>query len=139
MKHHRIRKSWHVSLPLGRWLICLLFFSCTHHNPAEVAGQVARQYYEQLLRGDYDSFVDGTWQPDHIPTSYRSQLIDNAKMFAEQQQVKHRGIREVRTVNAEADSTGTSVNVFLVFCYGDSTAEEVIVPMVEHNGTWYLK
>lgn len=139
MKHRRFRNTCHISLPLLGGLMGLLFLSCSHRNPAELAGQVAKQYYEQLLSGDYDSFVDGTWQPDPIPASYRDQLIDNAKMFVEQQQVKHRGIREVRTSNAEADSTGTAANVFLVFCYGDSTAEEVLVPMIQHEGTWYMK
>jgi hypothetical protein len=27
----------------------------------------------------------------------------------------------------------------LMLCYGDSTSEEVVVPMVERNGRWMMK
>lgn len=117
----------------------LLSFSCSRRDGAEVAGRVAKQYYEGLLRGDYDGFVDGTWQAEPIPAGYRSQLVDNAKMFVERQQQEHRGILEVRVANAEVDAQPSLANVFLVFCYGDSTAEEVLVPMVQHDGIWYLR
>ena len=113
--------------------------SCARRDPAELAGQVARQYYEQLLAGTCEAFVDGTWQPETISEEYRQQLIESAEMFVGRQQREHRGIREVRVANAEADSLGTAANVFLVFCYGDSTAEEVLVPMIQKDGTWYMK
>ena len=63
----------------------------------------------------------------------------NAKMFMWQQQREHRGIKETRIVNAEADTARHEANVFMVFCYGDSTTEEVLVPMVENKGIWYLR
>lgn len=121
------------------YLFIFISLSCSHRSPAELAGKVAQQYYQQLIKGDYESFVDGTYQPEAIPPSYRSQLIDNAKMFVGRQQSEHRGIRDVRLANATTDSLETAASVYLVFCYGDSTAEEVLVPMVLHEGTWYLK
>ncbi|MBQ8046316.1 MAG: hypothetical protein IJ196_00085 [Prevotella sp.] len=117
----------------------MLLLACSHQDTAKVAGQVARQYYEQLLKGDYESFVDGCYQPDAIPESYREQLVDNAKMFVGRQQTEHRGIKEVRLANAEADTVDNRVNAFLVFCYGDSTSEQVLVPMIEQGGTWYMR
>lgn len=106
---------------------------------ADIAAQAAKQYYVSLLHGKYDQFVDGQFQPDRIPGSYREQLIANAKMFIGQQKEEHRGIREVRILNAKADTTHHVADVFLVFAYGDSTNEEIVIPMVEYKGVWYMK
>ena len=118
----------------------LLIVNCsTRPDPADVAAQAAKQYYDYLLEGKYEAFIDGQYRPDSIPGSYREQLIMNAKMFMGQQQREHRGIKETRIVNAEADTARHEANVFMVFCYGDSTTEEVLVPMVENKGIWYLR
>ena len=119
---------------------CALCWSCDHGPaPEEVAAQAAKTYYDLLLQGKYDQFVDGRYQPDSIPASYREQLVANAKMFIGEQQEAHRGIKEVRIANAKADTLHHVANVFLVFVYGDSTNEEVLVPMVEHKGVWYTR
>lgn len=119
---------------------CQLFLlGCSSHSPADVAARVAKQYYDYLLKGKYEAFVDGTYRPDPIPDSYRDQLVTNAKMFMNQQQVEHRGIRETRIVNVTADEENSEANVFLTLCYGDSTAEEICVPMVFRDGIWYLR
>ena len=60
-------------------------------------------------------------------------------MFVGQQQDEHRGIREVRIVNAKADTARHVADVFLVFAYGDSTTEQIVVPMVEQEGVWYMR
>ena len=118
----------------------VLSFSCTRDvDQAEVAARVAKQYYDQLLQGQYESFVDGTFREDSIPDSYRTQLIENARMFVGNQQEAHGGICEVRIVNALADTALHSANVFLLFCFGDSTSEEMVVPMVQHKGVWMMK
>lgn len=106
---------------------------------AQLAGQAAKVYYEQLLKGDYDSFVDGRCQLDSIPQSYRRQLIANAKMFIGQQDKEHKGIKSVKVSDSKADTIKHVANAFLVFTYGDSTKESVVVPMVEKNGVWYMR
>ena len=105
---------------------------------AEVAGRAARAYYDQLLHGDYNAFVAGRYQPDSIPAAYHEQLVANAKMFLGQQN-GHGGIKEVKFVSARADTSKHVADVFLTFAYGDGTAEEVVVPMVQHKGVWYMR
>lgn len=122
------------------FFVALLAVACSSGpDPGEVAAQAAKEYYTQLLAGKYEHYVDGFYRPDSIPASYRRQLIDNAKMFVGQQKDERRGILDVRVVNAVADTTKRSANVFLIFAYGDSTSEEVIVPMVQHRGVWYMR
>ena len=96
---------------------------------------------EKLQKYDeaFDFYMDRGQLPDSIPQSYRQGLVTNARMFIGQQKREHRGIKETRIVNAEADTALHTANVFLVFTYGDSTSEEVNVPMIESNGIWYLR
>lgn len=121
----------------------LLFLGCggraSGPDAAQLAAQAAKVYYEQLLRGDYESFVDGRYQPTRIPQSYRDQLVANAKMFVGQQEKDHKGIKAVAVTAAKADTARHVANAFLTFTYGDSTREEVVVPMVESKGVWYLR
>ena len=56
-----------------------------------------------------------------------------------QQDKEHHGILSVRAVNAKADTSLHVVNVFLMLCFGDSTNEEIVVPMVDVNGSWWMK
>lgn len=122
------------------FFVALLAVACSSGpDPGEVAAQAAKEYYTQLLAGKYEHYVDGFYRPDSIPASYRRQLIDNAKMFVGQQKDERRGILDVRVVNAVADTTKRSANVFLILAYGDSTSEEVVVPMVQHRGVWYMR
>ena len=122
------------------FVVALLAVACSSGpDPGEVAAQAAKEYYTQLLAGKYEHYVDGFYRPDSIPASYRRQLIDNAKMFVGQQKDERRGILDVRVVNAVADTVKRSANVFLIFAYGDSTSEEVVVPMVQHRGVWYMR
>lgn len=121
-------------------VFCALCCRCGHKpTPGDVAAQVAKTYYDLLLDGRYDRFVDGRYMPESIPASYREQLITNVKMFMGEQETMHRGLKKVCVVRAKADTSGRVADVFLLFVYGDSTSEEVLVPMVEHRGTWYLR
>lgn len=96
-------------------------------------------YYQQLLDGNYAAFVDATYRPDSLPSTYRSQLVLNAKMFIEQQQNEHNGLKSVAVAHATIDEAQHTGNAFLTFTYGDGSSEQVVVPMVEHDGVWYLR
>lgn len=124
-------------------LACLLlgFAACSDKkdDSGEVAARAAKLYYDYLLHGDYDAFVAGTYRPDSLPASYQRQLADNAAMFIGQQNDEHRGIKDIRIVNSKADTAKHVAQVMLQFVYGDSTNEQIVVPMVQHKGVWYLR
>ena len=74
-------------------LLAVLMEACKEApKPEDVVAQTAKTYYEMLLRGDFELFVDGTYRPDSIPASYREQLVANAKMYSNEQQEAHKGI-----------------------------------------------
>ncbi len=108
-------------------------------NHEEVVSAAAKQYYSYLLSGDYESFVDGTWHADSLRPAYRLQLLENAKMFMAQQRKEHGGIKDVEVKTVDVDSLLTRADVFLELSYGDGGREEVLLPMVCHDGLWYLR
>lgn len=129
-----------------RTLIALLFVlmaavACKNDEPKpeEVALQAAKVYYDQLLHGDYDAYVEGTLKGDSVPPAYRQQLLLNMQMYVEQQKREHKGISEVKALRAVHDSATHTVNAYLGLHYADSVREEIVVPMVEKNGVWYLR
>ena len=121
--------------------ILLSLFGCKHifNDPAKPVGKAALHDYQQLLDGNYAAFVDATYRPDSLPSTYRSQLVLNAKMFIEQQQNEHNGLKSVVVAHATIDEAQHTGNAFLTFTYGDGSSEQVVVPMVEHDGVWYLR
>jgi hypothetical protein len=119
---------------------CALCWSCGQSiAPEEVAAQSAKAYYDLLIQGKFEQFVDGRYRADSIPSSYREQLIANAKMFMGEQEKTHKGLKQVQVLRVEPDTSQHVANVFLIFTYGDSANEEVVVPMMEQNGVWYMR
>ena len=124
-------------------LLCLAFLvamvACGGVSREELASLAAKGYYQHLIEGDYEQFLAGRFEADSLPDDYRSQLIDGYQQFIAQQQKARGGINEVRISRAFTDSTQQYTSVLLMLCYGDSTTEEVVVPMVERDGRWMMK
>ena len=116
-------------------------FSCKEKtpDPGYYAGIAAKGYYDMLLEGRYDEFVEGQNMPHRIPEEYRQQLVLNAKMFVEQQKNEHRGMKAFQILDAKADTAHHLADVYLSVTYGDSTKEQIVVPMVEVEKKWKMR
>ena len=120
-------------------LIVIVVACSTGVSREEQAALAAKGYYTHLVQGEYEQFVEGRFMADSLPADYRSQLIEGYKQFIAQQLEARKGIQEVSVSRAYTDSLAGYTNVLLMLCYGDSTTEEVVVPMVERNGRWMMK
>ena len=120
-------------------LIVIVVACSTGVSREEQAALAAKGYYTHLVQGEYEQFVEGRFMADSLPADYRSQLIEGYKQFVAQQMEARKGIQEVSVSRAYTDSLAGYTNVLLMLCYGDSTTEEVVVPMVERNGRWMMK
>lgn len=126
-------------------ILCLLgalviLGACGSATKEELASLAAKGYYNHLIHGEYEQFYEGMDQREFTSEAdYRSQMLDNLRQFMARQEKDHRGILEVRVSNATTDTVQQFTNVFLVLCFGDSTNEEIVVPMVERNGAWRMK
>ena len=115
----------------------------------ERAMTTAQKYYEQLVAGDYEGFVEGTINSqDSLPADYKEQLVLNAKMYVERMQNEHQGIRSVKAMRAQVDTlkannsdeiVAITARAFVALGFADSTKEEVLVPMVLKDDVWYLR
>lgn len=108
-------------------------------DPGYFAGIAAKGYYDLLLEAKYEAYVAGFNQPCSIPKGYHDQLVLNAQMFVEQQQHERQGMKYVEVLKAYADTTRHVADVFLQMAYGDSTKEQIVVPMVEVKGKWKMR
>jgi len=119
---------------------CVSIFGCSEVTPEERASLAAKGYYDHLIYGEYEQFLQGKdGLNNESEEDYRNQLMDNCRQFMHQQEKAHRGIHEVRVVNAKTDTLLKYTNVYMMLCFGDSTNEEIVVPMVERDGRWYMK
>ena len=118
----------------------ILGMSCGNPTAEEMASLAAKRYNEHLIHGEYEQFLQGKAGLNrHSEEEYWNQLRDNCHQFVHQQERAHGGIHEVRVVNVKTDTLQKYTNVFMMLCFGDSTNEEIVVPMVERDGRWYMR
>ena len=115
------------------------FISCSSPTPEEMASLAAKGYYEHLIAGEYDAYLDGVNGMTEAPADYRYQQRIAAEQFVKRLEAQHHGVNSIEVSSVKTDSTLHCTNVFLVFCFGDSTKEEVCVPMVQKNGQFRIR
>ena len=130
------------SLYLLSALFILVLASCSkpaEPKPEEVAGRAAKAYYDYLIQGKYDAYVDAFYRPDSIPAIYREQLIVSTKQYVWQMKTDHQGLDSVTIAGAKVDTAKHVGHAFLVLCFKDSTREEIVVPMTLKKGNWMMR
>ena len=135
-------KTMRNSLFLLLALIILSFASCSkpvEPKPEEEAGRAAKAFYDYLIQGKYDAYVDAFYRPDSIPAIYREQLIVSAKQYVWQMKTDHQGLQSVEIAGAKADTARHIGSAFLVLGFKDKTKEEIVVPLVLNNGNWMMR
>ena len=131
--------SRRLYLPFLLFLTLCFWAGCGETTPEELAGKAAKEYYDCLVAGDYEAFLNGRVGADSLPADYRQQLLQTYELFVRQQEKAHGGIAEVTLSNAKSDTLLHLTEAFLLLTFRDSVKEEIVVPMVEHNGRWYMK
>ncbi len=126
-----------------------LLWACFDQIPEWRAASAARDYYNCLAEGDTKGFLRGKVDADSLPADYAGQLLKAVEQYQADMQQKHGGLSEVRiadsyyndekSIEACRDTMLHVTYAFLLLCYGDSTQEEIVVPMVEHHGEWRMK
>ena len=110
-------------------------------SPEQQAAEAAQSYYQRLLDGYPDGFLAGKANYDQLPGDYRQQLVKANEQYVKDIQQKHDGLKSVAISPnvGRIDSTLHVAYAFLLLSYGDSTQEEIVVPMVHVDGDWKMK
>ena len=120
----------------------LLLCGCSRQgqSPEEQAGIAAKEYYDRLLAGDIDAFLNGKADIDSVPADYRSQMYAACEQYKKELDETHGGVAAITVSNARKDSTQQMMmQAFLLLNFRDSTKEEIIVPMVQRGEVWMLR
>lgn len=125
----------------------LLLCACSGVTEEWRAASAAKDYYDCLVEGNTTGFLEGKAGIDDLPDAYAEQLLKAVEQYQADMQQKHGGLREVRISEEHyakdleqcRDSVLNVTYAFLILCFGDSTQEEVMVPMTEHDGRWLMK
>lgn len=124
------------------FLAVLLLSSCSKKKETDhgaIAAEAAKHYYENLISGKYKQFLEGMNLPDKLPESYERQMFENFKAFTKRQDKQRKGIKKVSIRNVKFFAKDSTASAFLLLHYGDSTTEEVVVPMLKRRGLWYMR
>ena len=119
----------------------LLLCGCSQQDQSseEQAGIAAKEYYDRLLAGDIDAFLNGKADIDSVPADYRSQMYAACEQYKKELDETHGGVAAITVSNARTDSTQQMMQAFLLLNFKDSTKEEIIVPMVQRGEVWMLR
>ena len=123
--------------------VALLLAACGENkknvDQGKLAAKAAKHYYEQLLKGDYEAFLNNENRTNNLPDNYRKQLLLNLKQFVAQQDSVHHGIDSITLGASHFSAKDNTASVFPLFYYGDKTTEQVVVAMVKERGKWILR
>ena len=127
------------------WLTLLslaLVVSCGDEKKVEKHSKpedVVLAAYNNLIKGEYEKYVMNVQSCDSITEKYRKSLIIAAKQFMAKEKEENGGIISVNVVDAKTNKIETYSLVMLILNYGDSTSEEVAVPVVKVGESWRLR
>ena len=99
--------------------VALLLAACGEKkknvDQGKLAAKAAKHYYEQLLKGDYEAFLDNENRTNNLPDNYRKQLLLNLKQFVAQQDSVHHGIDSITLGASHFSAKDNTASVFFLF------------------------
>lgn len=104
-----------------------------------LAANAAKLYYQDLISGKTEHFLEGVNMSDRIPEDYKKQMLSNYKQFVAKQKKAHKGVDSITISNTQLSEKDSTASVFLVLHFADSTSEQIIVPMLKKKGIWYMR
>ena len=106
------------------------------NSSAAVCSQ-AEIYYQNLLAGQYEKYLEGISGVCAMLPEQRTQTLQALKAFCQNQQAQHGGMVSVRGV--EALLQDKRAEVYMDIIYADSVSERIVVPMVLEDSVWRME
>jgi hypothetical protein len=101
------------------------------------ARRAAEYFYSLLVKGDAKMYVDNMSQSSEMDSCKYSQFVDLIDQFLYEEKEIRGGIL---VANATEDKMIDTISmVYLDVLFGDSTREEIMLPLVYSRGRWWLR
>lgn len=124
-------------------LTLMLALSCSEGGrdlsqfSSDGARSAAEYFYELLAKGQSQAYVDNMQESASMDTAKYSQFVDLMEQFLHEEKELRGGILSAK---AERDTMVDTVSmVYLNVHFGDSTREEIMLPVVYTRGRWWIR
>ena len=123
-------------------LTLMLVLSCSEGRDlsdfsSDGARAAAEYFYELLAKGQSQAYVDNMQESASMDTAKYSQFVDLMEQFLHEEKELRGGILSAR---AERDTMVDTISmVYLNVHFGDSTREEIMLPVVYTRGRWWIR
>lgn len=114
----------------------LLCMSCRKDGKSEIS-RAAETYYGYLIEGKYADYVGAIAYSDSMTDEYRSQMVDLVAQYAAREREARGGLVAAKALDDTV--SGDVGSVFIEVLFGDSTREEVSLPMVRCGEVWKMQ
>ena len=96
-------------------------------------------YYELYRSGNYADYVKAMQSCDDKPADFCKQMADALKQHAARIKAEKGGAVSAEFLRTELHADHSAADAYLSVTYGDSTKEEIILPLVFWQDKWRLK
>lgn len=126
------------------WIIAcfsmlLLQSACGRKSePKETPGEVAQQYVDCLVKGDYAHFVNGFSSIQNLNGNEREQIVTLLKSYGKLEKEKNGGLKSAEVLKERLSKDGKKAEVTFRFVYNNRQVEETVFGMVQEKGRWKL-
>ena len=121
----------------------LLLFSCAEERNVLAdftslgSREAAEHFYGLLAEGQAQAYVDNMQETASMDSSKYCQYVDLMEQFLQEEKELRGGILGAK---AERDTMVDTVSmVYLDVQFGDSTREEIVLPVVYTRGRWWIR
>lgn len=125
------------------FLLCIMFvLSCSGSRDlsdfsSDGARSAAEYFYELLAKGHSQAYVDNMQESASMDTAKYGQFVDLMEQFLHEEKELRGGILSAK---AERDTMVDTISmVYLNVHFGDSTREEIMLPVVYTRGRWWIR
>ena len=125
-----------IYLSLCVLMFQILFVGCRRHDAN--ASKAAERYYGYLAKGNVDAYMRGMADYDSLPEEYREQLHKLFQQYVDHEKEARKGILSAQALRDTLISDDQA-HVFLLVTYGDSTQEQVSLPLVLTDKGWRMR